>query len=166
VTLDPQLFRRVTPGNALTPGRFTLTPQDVDDIYGTRALIETEAVRRLASRRHVPYIAAAANAEIARIKESSPEDVVKPDIRFHRALIDALESERSSAMYAVLANELELCMARVQSAHLLDTEQIIDEHQQILDAIGSGNGDLAGSHMSQHLGNAREKLRARIAAVV
>lgn len=157
--------RLLTRGVHKTARVVTLTPQDVDDIYGTRALIETEAVRRLASRRYVPKQAAAANAEIARLAESSPEDVIKPDIMFHRALIDALGSERSSAVYAVLADELELCMARVQSAHLLDTEHIIDEHQQILHAIGDGNGDLAASLMARHLGNAREKLRERIVTV-
>lgn len=158
--------RLLTRGVHKTARVVELTPKDVDDIYGTRALIETEAVRRLASKRHVPPIAASANAEIVGLGEGAPADVVTPDVQFHRALIDALGSKRSSAMYAVLADELELCMARVQHAHLLDTAQIAGEHQHILEAIGSGNGDLAASLMSEHLGNAREKLRNRIVAVV
>ncbi len=156
--------RLMTRGVHKTARVVDLTPRDVDDIYGTRALIEVEAVRKLATCRLLPSGAVAANAQIARLVEGPPSDVVQPDVAFHRALIDALGSDRASTMYAVLADELELCMARVQSAHLLSTEQIVSEHQQILDAIADGDSELAASRLSQHLGNARERLQERIAA--
>jgi DNA-binding GntR family transcriptional regulator len=137
-----------------------LGPESVRDIYLARAYLESEVLRRLASGRTVPDEAVRANKDIAALKTGAPLDVVEPDMRFHTSLVDALGNERISKMYLSLVGEVRLCMSRVQSLHLLDTNLIQAEHQKLLELIGEGKGEAAARLLDEHLGRARERLVA------
>jgi DNA-binding GntR family transcriptional regulator len=135
-----------------------LGPAAVSDIYRSRAYLESEILRRLARKRLVPAEAVAANAEIGRLSEGTPIDLIEPDIRFHLSLIDAVGSDRMSKMYRSLMSEVRLCMNRVQSLGLLAPGLIHAEHEQILKLIAAGEGDAAAALLDDHLGRARERL--------
>ncbi|MDQ5862872.1 MAG: GntR family transcriptional regulator [Actinomycetota bacterium] len=137
-----------------------LGPESVRDIYLARAYLESEVLRRLARTKEVPQEAVQANRDIAASKSGAPLDVVEPDMRFHTSLIDAVANERISRMYRSLVGEVRLCMVRVQSLHLLDTELILAEHQKILELIEGGQGEAAAELLDEHLGRARERLVA------
>ncbi|CAM2961760.1 GntR family transcriptional regulator [Prescottella defluvii] len=137
-----------------------LGPDDVRDIYRTRARLESQVLRELAATRTVPESAVAANAEIASLTDGAPLSVVDPDMRFHTALVDAIGSPRTSRIFRTLVAEVRLCMVQVQGKHLLTTSGIATEHGQILDAIGSGDADRAVATLTAHLGRARERLAA------
>ncbi|WP_432793970.1 GntR family transcriptional regulator [Rhodococcus ruber] len=139
-----------------------LGPEDVRDIYRTRAHLESVVLRTLAETRTVPAAASAANAEIAAMTEGDPLTVVDPDMRFHAALVDALGSPRTSRMFGSLVSEVRLCMVQVQGKQLLTTASIAAEHQQILDAVLSGDGEAAVEAITRHLGRARERLVAAL----
>lgn len=135
-----------------------LGPGAVSDIYHARVYLESEILRRLARQRLVPPSAEAANAEIGRLSEGTPTDLIEPDIRFHLSLIDAVGSDRMSKMYRSLMSEVRLCMNRVQSLGLLAPGLIHAEHARILDLIAAGEGDAAAALLDDHLGRARERL--------
>ncbi len=137
-----------------------LGPESVRDIYLARAYLESEVLRRLARTKEVPQEAVQANRDIAASKSGAPLDVVEPDMRFHTSLIDAVANERISRMYRSLVGEVRLCMVRVQSLHLLDTELILAEHQKILELIEGGQGEAAAELLDEHIGRARERLVA------
>jgi DNA-binding GntR family transcriptional regulator len=139
-----------------------LTPEDARDIYRSRQLIETEAVRELAGQRVVPEAARTANARIAALVDASPSDVVEPDMAFHTALIAALGSDRTNRLYGSLVSEVVLCMSQVQGASLLPTEVIAAEHARLLDLVERGEADAAAALMAEHLGRARERLAERL----
>lgn len=142
-----------------------LTPDDARDIYRTRAVVEAEVLRHLAAERRVPASARAANAEIAALTDASPREIVDPDMRFHRSLIDAFGSERTSRLYDTLASEVVFCMSQVQGASLLPTGVIAAEHEQILTHIEAGDGDAAAALLAVHLGRARERLVERLGGI-
>lgn len=139
-----------------------LTPDDVRDIYRTRGLIEAEALRRLAEDRRTPESARAANDEIVTLAGGDPRDIVEPDMRFHRSLIDALDSPRTSRMYDALASEVVFCMSQVQGAELLPAHLIAEEHAHILDLIAAGDGEAAAQALRTHLSRAQDLLAARL----
>ena len=141
-----------------------LGPEDIRDIYGIRAHLESEALRQLAAKRLVPDAARLANARVIAAADGAGRDVVEPDMEFHAALIDALESSRLSQMYGSLVQEVKLCMAQVQGRNLLTTELIASEHQGILDQIEAGDGDAAASLLYGHLQHACERLATAISA--
>ncbi|MCW4466061.1 GntR family transcriptional regulator [Glutamicibacter sp. MNS18] len=142
-----------------------LTPADTRDIYRTRAIIEAEAVRLLASTRHVPEAALESNARITALRDASPIQIVDPDVRFHTALVDALQSPRTSTIYEQLTDEIRLCMSHVQDATLLSTERIAAEHGQLLELIAAGDGDGAAEVLQRHLDNASTRLAEHLAGL-
>jgi DNA-binding GntR family transcriptional regulator len=135
-----------------------LTADDARDVYRTRALIETQVLRQLAAHRQVPPEAQRAHEELVALAGGSPTDLVAPDMRFHRALVDALGSERTSRAYAALTSEVMLCMSRVQGASLLPSELIVDEHSRILNHITAGDAEAAAAAVSAHLQRAADRL--------
>ena len=135
-----------------------LTPEDTRDIYRTRAIIEGEAVRLLASTGQVPAAAYEANEQITALRGASAIQIVDPDVRFHTALVDALGSRRTSAIYAQLTDEIRLCMSHVQDATLLSTERIAAEHRQLLELIAAHDAAAAAELLECHLDNASARL--------
>lgn len=139
-----------------------LTPDDARDIYRTRHIVEAEALRTLAGERRVPEAARAANREIAALIDASPREIIEPDMRFHRSLIDALGSERTSRLYSALASEVVFCMSQIQGAALLSTELIVAEHNMLMEFIEEGDADAVAALLATHIGRARERLAERL----
>lgn len=135
-----------------------IDPETVRDVYRTRARLESAALRDLAATRTVPQAALNANAEILGMPPGPDPATVDPDLRFHTALIDALESERTGRMYRSVLDEVRLCMAQVQGRRLLDASVIAAQHAEILDAVASGEGQRAAALLDAHLSSAEERL--------
>lgn len=135
-----------------------IDPATVRDVYRTRARLESAALRELATRRAVPKAALDANAEILAMPAGPDPATVDPDLRFHTALIDALESERTARMYRSVLDEVRLCMAQVQGRRLLDASEIAAQHTEILAAVASGEGKRAADLLDAHLSSAEERL--------
>ncbi|HEX8510955.1 MAG TPA: GntR family transcriptional regulator [Propionibacteriaceae bacterium] len=131
---------------------------DVRDIYRTRGFLERGAIRRLAENRSVPPEAVRANREILLVGNTSSQDIVEPDMRFHMSLVDALGSERTSRRYRGLVSEVKLCMSQLQGQQLLAAEVIAADHQDILDHIEAGDADKAVGLLDDHLERASERL--------
>jgi len=142
-----------------------LTPDDARDVYRTRAVIEAQVLRLLAAERRVPPAARQANREIAALVDASPRDIVDPDMRFHRSLVDALGSSRTSGIYDSLASEVVFCMSQVQGASLLPAGLIEAEHERLLELVEAGDGDGAAQLLAVHIGRARERLAERLGGV-
>lgn len=135
-----------------------IDPETVRDVYRTRARLESAALRELALSRTVPASAVAANEEIAAMPPGPDAATVDPDLRFHTALIDALESERTGRMYRSVIDEVRLCMAQVQGRQLLDASAIAEQHAGILDAVAGGDGERAAELLHAHLSAAEQRL--------
>lgn len=135
-----------------------LGPEDVRDIYRTRAYLESEVLRRLAEHRQVPVEARVANAEIDALWQQGEWDIVDPDMRFHTSLIDSLGSARTSSVYGSLAFEVKLCMAQLQGSQRLSPEIIVAEHAKLMELIEVGDAVAAASLLDEHLSRARELL--------
>ena len=130
----------------------------VRDVYRTRTRLESAALRDLAVTRTVPQAALDANDEILGMPPGPDPATVDPDLRFHTALIDALDSERTGRMYRSVLDEVRLCMAQVQGRRLLDAAVIAAQHADILDAVASGEGQRAAELLEAHLSSAEERL--------
>ncbi|MGA1836483.1 GntR family transcriptional regulator [Herbiconiux sp. 11R-BC] len=139
-----------------------LAAADVRDIYRTRLRLESEALRELAADNRVPAGAVEANARVRATGAAPSIESVEPDMRFHAALIEALNSPRLQRMYGSLVDEVRLCMAQVQGRSLLAVDQIADEHQQILDHLAAGDAEAAVSSLHDHLMGASNRLVAAI----
>jgi DNA-binding GntR family transcriptional regulator len=146
------LLRRDAHRSARVP---VLNAEDVADLYFSRSCLESEAMRRLATTATVPDGARRAVQELADVAaDATLPALVEPDIRFHRALVDALGSPRISRIHASIMGEMRLCMTQVQAHHLLDPSVIVAEHTDILDAITHGDVARAPAALAAHLNRA------------
>jgi len=130
-----------------------LTSDDIEDLYDSRAIIESAAIARLDG---IP--ADALNAHRALLESGA--DFAQHDIAFHRALVAGQSSVRLARMHALIMGEVELCIGQVQAAHLLSAGDVAKQHQGILDALLAGNRDRAAQLTREHVEVSRDALLA------
>jgi len=150
------LLRRESNKAARVP---RLDSDDVWDLYTSRIFLERAVVSELARRQLVPADALAAHATFQQsVLERSLPGIVTADIGFHLAMVEALASPRISRMFQTVIGEAHLCMAQVQTHHLLSADLIAAEHSSILEAIESGDDGAAALRLDEHLTHARGRL--------
>ena len=161
------LLRRTAHKTARVP---ELSRDDIVDLYANRAIVEEAALRTLASDGVVPIAAIAAQrmlAEAATTTATSalgatvPTALARADIAVHRALVEAQRSPRLARLHALLMGEIELCTGQVLAHRLLDLDDVVAQHQGILDAVAAGDPALAGALTRAHIEGARDRLLAR-----
>ena len=132
---------------------------EIQDLYFSRGLLERGAMVALAQRGSVPDLARTEleHFDVAAAK-SDITQVVESDVKFHRALIESLESPRLSRLYASLMGEFHLCMAQVQIHRLLDPRMLAAEHGAIVTAIEAGDPNQAVMTIDAHLDNSRNRM--------
>lgn len=129
---------------------------DVEDIFKLRAALEVEAVRLVIESGAVPEEAREAVKELSELSgKATWREVVEPDLRFHRSIIDAAGSERLQRAYAGLQSEIGLCMVQLEPAYD-HPAQVAAEHAELLGAIDAGDPELAEALWRAHLADAAE----------
>lgn len=161
------LLRREAHKTARVP---KLTRDDIVDLYANRAIVEEAALRTLAADGVVPMAAIAAQrmltdaataARSAAPGEAVPSAIARADIAFHRALVEAQRSPRLARLHALLMGEIELCIGQVLGHRLMGIDDVVTQHQGILDAVAAGDVERAGSLTRAHIEGARDRLLAR-----
>ena len=141
-----------------------LTATDIIDTFRLRAALETEAVRLLIAAKRVPEGARQAVEELSAVPDNAPwRDVVEPDMRFHRAIIDAADSARISRAYDGVQAEIQLCMVQLRP-HYERPSDVAAEHTDLLAAIVDGDAARADQLFRDHLTEAVQNLSSALAA--
>lgn len=141
-----------------------LTAADILDTFRLRAALETEAVRLAIAAGRVPDGARQAVEDLSAVPDGAPwRDVVEPDMRFHRAVIDAADSDRIARAYASVQAEVQLCMVQLRH-HYERPSQVAAEHTELLAAIEAGDPDHADRLFRRHLTEAVQNLSTALAS--
>jgi DNA-binding GntR family transcriptional regulator len=133
------LVRREANRSARVP---RLTAEEIVDLFGARALVELEALRRTLAKRVQPELARRA---LGRLEAASTEtdwsEVVEMDLEFHRGLVAAAGSSWLSRMFGVLEDEIRLAISQLRPAYGSPGE-LAAEHRLLLGSIsGDGSAD-------------------------
>jgi DNA-binding GntR family transcriptional regulator len=92
-------------------------------------------------------------------------DVVEMDLGFHQALLKVFDSPRLQHFHAVLISELRLALAVLDHRTRADSvEQIATQHQQILNAVKSGDAEKGTKRLAEHLRDSKTRLLQRLQA--
>lgn len=135
-----------------------LAAVDVADIFKLREALEIEAVRIVTEAGIVPAEAQRAVTEMSALSDDAPwRDVVWPDQRFHRAIVDATNSPRLIRAYQGLQSEIVLCLAQLRPVYDAPAE-VAAEHEELLAPIISGDVGQAEELFRAHLAEAAENL--------
>jgi len=133
-------------------------PDDLIDVFRLRTALEVEAVRLVVAGGVVPAAAEASVRELSALPDDAPwRAVVEPDMRFHRSIIDAADSDRLARAYSTVQSEVLLCLVWLRP-HYDRPSQVAAEHEELIEAIRAGDADRAEGLFRAHLTEAAENL--------
>ncbi len=140
----------------------TLTEQDVREIVEFREVLDVAAVR-LATTRITPQQIAKLESLIDQIqREPDLLQLTMLDIAFHDQILQAAANSRLLAAWQLLRPQLQLWLAGMHRLHNLVVADTQDEtarsHQQLLEAIQSGDCDLCEQLARSHANGLRSRL--------
>ncbi|HEX6021710.1 MAG TPA: GntR family transcriptional regulator [Solirubrobacter sp.] len=125
-------------------------------IYDVRLIVEPHLTKLAAERMTAEDLASVryALAEFAKAVDSGPRLAGQRDADLHLAIYDASRSELRSVLRGYWSRmQLELS-ERVYTTEL--PNRFIREHEEIVDALESGDGDRASECMSRHIAHGRD----------
>lgn len=145
---------------------FFCKPNAERELLEFRQLIETEAVR-LASAQQLPQGMAALRGAIGdmerALEQYEPGKGADADIRFHQAIFQCSENavlnKVAECVFCFLENSVRFNRA-VIIKDIRQSQQLLDQHRLILQAIESGQDLAAAQAMSDHLRFAHDCLTA------
>ena len=140
----------------------TLSRTDVREIYDVRAAIEGLAAELLVAQRDAPSLArlTATIDEIrAAARTGDLRAIRSADLRFHERMCALSGNRRLHQVFLrhVPALQTLLVFDELPYASL---DAIADQHQALLDAIGSGDAALAARRVRKHVEDARDHVAA------
>jgi DNA-binding GntR family transcriptional regulator len=133
-------------------------PDDLIDVFRLRIALELEAVRLVMAAGEVPQDAEDSARELSGIGDDAPwRAVVEPDMRFHRAIIDAAGSERLARAYSSVQSEILLCLVQLRPYYHRPAE-VAAEHEELIAALKAGDAQRAEDLFRTHLADAADNL--------
>ena len=129
-----------------------VTVQELINVYETRVVIETHAARRLCQGRiPVPEEMAVLLAEMRRLPATDLLGHVELNGAFHRALVSAAGNEVLTELYDSLRSRQQRVAMTSVATEPGRRQTILDEHGELLDALGSHDAEAAAAVLARHL---------------
>lgn len=145
-------------------GTFVVNPstKEVEDIYGLRIALETYAVEQ-AVRTIEPEDLTALQAVVDDLAglAATGRAALAPrlglDLHFHELICEVGGNARLLRTWTELCAPLRLLLATFE-APFMDSEELVDQHQHVVDALRIGDGPAARAILANHLEHSRDKI--------
>jgi DNA-binding GntR family transcriptional regulator len=132
------------------------TAGDVRDLYRIRRLLECAAIREVTPSTDLEPLDRRIEAFRTALEGASAAELIEAELAFHEALVGLLESERLLTLFRDVAGEIRLCLALTDERSSL--EQLLVEHEEILNGLRAGDLQTTEATLRAHLGRAEELL--------
>jgi DNA-binding GntR family transcriptional regulator len=139
----------------------TLTADDIKELFEIRELLEVAALEKACARPEniLPHLKNKVEGLRCAVAARNERDIVTMDLGFHEALLNVFDSPRLQHFHTVLISELRLALAFLdRAARVESVEQMVIQHQQMLNAIESGDAQKGIRHLGKHLRDSRTRL--------
>jgi DNA-binding GntR family transcriptional regulator len=139
----------------------SLTPDDVNELFEIRELLEVAALERACAQPNkiLPDLQDKVEGLRRAVAARKERDIIEMDLGFHQALLNVFDSPRLQHFHAVLISELRLALAFLDRKTRVDSVgQIVIQHQQILNAVKSGEVEKSTKRMTKHLNDSKTRL--------
>jgi DNA-binding GntR family transcriptional regulator len=129
------------------------TPAKVEALYTARERLETAAVARPAGEAELAALRKAYDDLVDAAASHEALRIVDVDLAFHSAIVSMLGSSRLDEYYAELMVELRfyLTVLSLEDREFEQPDDILAEHQAILEAIESGDVPKAVEQVRSHI---------------
>jgi DNA-binding GntR family transcriptional regulator len=138
---------------------------DVHDIYAARLVVEQAAagmILRAGRPEAVPALTEAQQAIVAAAASGDPVRLADADQQFHTTLVRMSGSPRLERMALTLLAETRMCLMALQATRPAP-EQLVVEHQVLLDAVAAGDGVRLSDLLAEHMRDAVARIEADLA---
>lgn len=143
----------------------TFSASDIWEIYDARCAIESHAAARIveggpgARARAADAMRMVLDKLRAAVKRGDPRQISAADLDFHMTLVAAAGNSRLVDAYSILSAQTLTCINRLELA-LPSGEEVIDDHELLVDAVASGDRDATVKAINDHLSVAASHLNA------
>ena len=143
----------------------TFSASDIWEIYDARCAIESHAAVRVldggpgARARATDALGTALDRLRIPVKRGDLRQLSAADLDFHMTLVAAAGNSRLVDAYSILSAQSLTCINRLEIA-IPSGEEVIDEHEILIDAISSGEQDTVIKAIREHLTLAASHLTA------
>ena len=138
------------------------TPEDVEEIDVARSLIEG-VTARLASQRITPPDVARLEALVdgmaAAARAGDWLEAIQTNARFHEAVVNLSGNRLLARMWSSLDPLRWLHGPVVQPGEMAGEDDLVHRHRVLIEALTSGNPDLAERAFKEHIGAVTERAR-------
>ncbi|WP_052684599.1 GntR family transcriptional regulator [Lentzea aerocolonigenes] len=136
------------------------TKENVEALYTARERLETAAAARTPSSKQLDAITTAFDELVKATKTGDTGEIVDKDLVFHQRIVELLDSSRLDEFFAGLTKELRFYLTVLTKEE--KPEEVVVEHQVILDAIRSGDRDKAVAEIRNHIDASVQRLEAML----
>jgi GntR family transcriptional repressor for pyruvate dehydrogenase complex len=138
----------------------SIQPYDFLSLVETRVLLEVKAIQLCAERRTKEDIIMLEKAHKNYVRYFDTSHRISHDFAFHRAIAEVSHNPVIKAMLMIVIPDI---MAIYQRDRICAADKaILIQHEQMLEHIKSGNAELAGDVMTQHLQGVLNFAKSRI----
>lgn len=150
-------------------GTFVINPShdEIRDIYGLRMALESYAAEQAARRITAAELEALQSvADDFNALASTGRAALAPrlglDLQFHQLICEAGGNPRLLRTWAELCAPLRLLLSAYVEP-FMNSGEVVDQHQQVIDALRVGDGAAARAILIDHLIDSRDRMLATIA---
>lgn len=138
-----------------------LTEDAVRDMYLAREAVECAAVRRIVATGAGPRAAEALAVPLSRMHEAAADpngrEMSEADLHFHELLVELAGSPRLLSMHRTLLTQIRMSLTGMQGTYE-SADARIQEHVEIVEALGTSAADRADSLLRAHMQDGLERV--------
>ncbi|SNT47904.1 GntR family transcriptional regulator [Rhodococcoides kyotonense] len=133
---------------------------EIEDLYLLREQLEAFAVRRMFEQRSVKLqsIKAALRDLQRAVRAGDPVWVIDADLEFHRSVCEAAGSALTLEMWNTIVKRQRGTRLTNERRQRDDFSTVVETHQELLDALETGDPNVAEQAFRDHLSKARRRV--------
>jgi DNA-binding GntR family transcriptional regulator len=133
------------------------TPDKIEALYTARERLETAAIARTPRPEQLKAITDAFDDLVEAARTRDTQQIVDRDLAFHQKIVALLDSTRLDEFFASLTKELRFYLTVLSKSETPD--EVVAEHEAILDAIRLGDRDRAVAEIRAHVDVSVQRLK-------
>jgi DNA-binding GntR family transcriptional regulator len=143
-----------------------ISTQDSKEIYAVREAMETTAADSLlkSSPKHIRETCRTLKTILKnmqrRVDATNRQSIAQLDMEFHTTIVAAAGNSRMTRIYETLAAESTMCILNLEISYP-EAQILIQEHQDILNLLETGNGEELQKALKHHLQKAVHDLASK-----
>jgi DNA-binding GntR family transcriptional regulator len=143
----------------------TFSASDVWEIYDARCAIESHAAQRIleggqgTTIRATDALRRVLGDLRSAVKRGDHREISAADLNFHMTLVAMADNSRLVDAYSILSAQALTCINRLEIA-IPSGEEVIDDHEILIDALAGGDRDVLIKSIKDHLTVAASHLTA------